>query len=183
MRRRVQGSGFRVQESGSRGPGFGINAQDRTTLLASASAGVVAYSIEISNRQRLLRVNRVDLRRVAYHVLGAEGIAQAAVGIALVDDAAIRSLHWRFLGLDSPTDVLTFPLSEPDEPLSGEIVISVETAVREGPRHQLRPEDELLLYLTHGILHLCGYGDRTARGARTMRRRQNELLRQLGSAT
>ena len=142
----------------------------------------MAVTIEVSNRQRLLRVNAAKLRAVARRVFGAEGVEKASLGIALVDDHHIRHLHRQFLGLDSPTDVLTFPLHEPGEPLSGEIVISVETAMREGPPHQHGPEEEVFLYLVHGILHLCGYEDHTAKGARLMRKRQRELLGQMLAA-
>ena len=139
----------------------------------------MAVTIEVSNRQRLLRVNAAKLRAVARRVFGAEGVEKASLGIALVDDHHIRQLHLQFLGLDSPTDVLTFPLHEQGQPLSGEIVISVESAVREGPLHHHDPEAEVFLYLTHGILHLCGYEDHTAKGARLMRKRQRELLGQV----
>ena len=136
----------------------------------------MAIRIEVSNRQRLLQVHTGKLRAVARQVFRAEGVQRAWLGIALVDDREIRRLHREFLGLDSATDVLTFPLHEQGQPLSGEIVISVETAMREGPPHQNDPEEELCLYLTHGILHLCGYEDQTGKGARLMQKRQQELL-------
>jgi probable rRNA maturation factor len=166
-----QGSGVRGQESGFKGEASGFRVQ--------RPAVRTAHHIEIGNRQRILRVNRAALGRVVRHVLQAEGVATASLEVALVDDATIRDVHRRFLGLDSATDVLTFPLSEPDEPLAGEIIISAETAFREGPRHGLEPQTEIVLYLIHGILHLCGYDDRTARDVRRMHRRQNELLREI----
>ena len=139
-----------------------------------------AISIEVSNRQGLLRVSTAKLRAVAGRVLRAEGVQAASLGIALVNDHEIRLLHRQFLGLDSATDVLTFPLHEAGEALSGEIVISVETAMREGPLHQHGSEGEVFLYLIHGLLHLCGYEDRTAKGARIMGIRQQELHQELG---
>jgi probable rRNA maturation factor len=80
--------------------------------------------------------------------------------------------------LDIPTDVLTFPLHEPNEPLSGQIVLSVETAARVGPAYGLSAEEEVLLYAIHGLLHLCGYDDRSPRDAQRMRQRQVQLLRE-----
>ena len=140
-----------------------------------ADSGRAGITVEIANRQRLLRLSPAKLRAVARRVFRAEGVREASLGIVLVDDAEMRRLHRQFLGLDSPTDVLTFPLHEPDEPVAGEILLSVETALREGPRHRMDAESEVLLYLTHGILHLCGYDDHTAKQARVMRRRQREL--------
>ncbi len=138
-------------------------------------------SIEILNRQRRVSINRTQLKSAIQKVLLAEGVRHANLEIALVNDSAIRRVHNRFLQLDSPTDVLTFPLQEPGEPIAGAIVISAETAAREGPRHGLEPKIEILLYAIHGILHLCGYDDHFASDVRCMRRRQKTLLRQVSA--
>jgi probable rRNA maturation factor len=60
--------------------------------------------------------------------------------------------------------------------LGGEIVISAETARRHAATYRVSPHDELALYLAHGILHLCGYDDRSPREKRLMRRRETEAL-------
>jgi probable rRNA maturation factor len=138
--------------------------------------GDVKFSIDVVNQQNVLRVATSKLRSLARFVLREEGVPAAHIELALVDDATIKRVHRRFLGLDTPTDVLTFPFHEPHEPLAGQIVLSVETAARVGPAHGLTAEDEVLLYAIHGILHLCGYDDRSARAARRMRRRQEQLL-------
>jgi probable rRNA maturation factor len=66
--------------------------------------------------------------------------------------------------------------------LGGEIVISAETARRSAADYDARPEDELALYLVHGLLHLCGYDDRTPREKRLMRRREAEALQNWNTA-
>ena len=134
-------------------------------------------SVDVVNRQRALRIAASKLKSVARLVLRAEGVRSAHIELALVDDATISAVHQRFFKLDTPTDVLTFPLHEPRERLAGQILLSVETATRVGPVHGLTAEEEVLLYAIHGILHLCGYDDRSARDARRMRRRQELLLR------
>ena len=60
---------------------------------------------------------------------------------------------------------------------SGEIVISAETARRNAVAYRVTPQDELDLYVAHGLLHLCGYDDRSPREKRLMRRRESEALR------
>jgi probable rRNA maturation factor len=140
-----------------------------------ARASRERITVDVANRQRLLRVSPARLRDVARRVFRAEGVREASLGIVLLDDAEMRRLHRQFLGRDTPTDVLTFPLHEPDGPVAAEILLSVEAALREGPRHRRDAETELLLYLTHGILHLCGYDDHAREQARVMRRRQQEL--------
>ena len=134
-------------------------------------------SVDVVIQRRSLRLAASKLNSIVRFVLRAEGVRSAQIELALVDDATIRKLHRRFVKLDTPTDVLTFPLNEPHEPLSGQIVLSVETAARVGPAHGLTTEEEVLLYAIHGILHLCGYDDTTIRAARRMRNRQESLLR------
>lgn len=136
--------------------------------------------IEIANLQTQLVVARSRLESHARYVLENERIRRASVSLALVDDATIHALNRRFLGHDWPTDVLSFPLGEDDAELTGEIVISVERAVAEAGTRGLEPTAEVLLYLTHGLLHLVGYDDRTPRQAARMHRREAELLAQKG---
>lgn len=130
--------------------------------------------------QSRLPLDPAALRQLARQVLDAEGVHQADLSISLVDDAAIAALNAAYLNHLGPTDVITFPLSAPhSEPLAGEIVISVETAVREAACRGLDPTDELRLYLVHGLLHLCGYDDRDPADRRAMDARQRLLLAQV----
>jgi probable rRNA maturation factor len=133
----------------------------------------------LANRQRLSAIDTRSLRAAIRLALGAEGVRQAHVELALVDDQTIRQAHHRFLKLNTPTDVLTFPLHDLGEPLAGVIVVSVETARRVAPQHGNTTDQEVQLYAIHGVLHLCGYDDRTRRDARRMRRRQDVLISQI----
>ena len=73
--------------------------------------------------------------------------------------------------------MITFPLSEPDEPaLAGELVVSAEMAVTTAREMGSEPRRELALYLVHGLLHLCGYDDSNEADAAAMNGRQSELL-------
>ena len=63
--------------------------------------------------------------------------------------------------------------------IEGEIVISAETAAGNAARFGNSPQDELALYLVHGLLHLCGYDDLTPKEKRLMRRREAEALQAL----
>jgi probable rRNA maturation factor len=77
-------------------------------------------------------------------------------------------LHRQFLGVPGPTDVLTFH--------HGEIVISAETARRQARALGNTTEDELRLYILHGLLHLCGFDDKSARARAAMHQVQEQLL-------
>jgi probable rRNA maturation factor len=139
-------------------------------------------TIEFANRQRLCPVDDKEIRAVTRLALQAEGVRQAHIEIALTDDQEIRQINRQFLGLDSATDVLSFPLNERGEALTGVIVISVQTARRAAPEYGKTIRQEVLLYIIHGVLHLCGYDDRTPRAARQMGRRQLQLLNRFTSS-
>jgi probable rRNA maturation factor len=75
----------------------------------------------------------------------------AEVEVSLVDDETIARIHGEFMDDPTPTDVITFH--------HGEILVSLDTARREGPGHGNTPADETLLYIIHGLLHLNGHTD------------------------
>jgi probable rRNA maturation factor len=133
--------------------------------------------VEISDTQGHLHVDRAILASLAQRVLAMEHRQRADISIALVDDATIHALNRVHLGHDWPTDVLSFTLSEPGEAvLAGELVISAERAAATATERGLDPHAELALYLVHGLLHLCGYDDRSDADACRMQARQCEIL-------
>lgn len=138
--------------------------------------------IDVANLQRAVPVDRRQFRRAVRLVLRDAGIVDAIVSLAVVDDATIRQLHGRYLGKDTTTDVLSFVLEKDAGMLEGEIIVGAETACRQAPRFGWTAENELLLYVIHGALHLVGYDDRTPRKRALMHRRQSEYLARLGIA-
>jgi probable rRNA maturation factor len=121
------------------------------------------------------------LPEVVEWVLRAEGVERAVISIALVDDATIRRINRRHLGHDWPTDVLSFPLSQPGEAeLAGELVISTERVRAKAEEFALDPWTELILYVIHGLLHLRGYDDHRESDAARMKQREVALLSALG---
>ena len=137
-------------------------------------------TIAIANQQTLLRVDRARIRRAVRAVAAGEIAARATISVAVVDDAAIGRLNERFLHHRGATDVLSFVLTDEDGALEGEVVVSAETACRAAPRYGWSAEDELLLYVIHGALHLAGYGDETPAARKVMRSREETYLKRLG---
>jgi probable rRNA maturation factor len=135
------------------------------------------------DRQRSLRLDGRRLAREAEEVLRQVGFP-GDLSLVLVDDGEMGRLHGRFSGDPAPTDVLAFALDGPAVPGTdfpvAEVVVSVETAVREARARGLRPRTEVLLYAVHGVLHLCGEDDHDPVRARRMDRRTLRLLRILG---
>ncbi len=98
----------------------------------------------------------------------------------LVGDAEIAELNAQHMRHDGPTDVLTFPMGEPDFERKayflGEIVASHETAAREAAARGLDPREELARYCVHGFLHLLGYADGTPARRQAMEAVQERAL-------
>lgn len=137
--------------------------------------------VEISDTQDRLRVDTAALAGLAREVLAMEGVGRASISIALVDDPTIHALNRRHLDHDWPTDIITFRLSDEDDPeLAAELVISAEMARDTARKAGTDPRDELALYVVHGLLHLCGYDDLDPVAAGAMRRRESEVLAALG---
>ena len=110
------------------------------------------HSLLSSTHSSAISLLEVLASRSEFAELGDEPLQ---LSILLVDDDAIRPMNEQWRGVDSATDVLSFPMQE--GPLLGDVVISIETAKR-----RLRPgdwgiEDELLFLLIHGVLHLVGH--------------------------
>jgi probable rRNA maturation factor len=104
------------------------------------------------------------------------------MSLALVGDRRMSDLHGQFMGIHGPTDVLSFPIDENarGEVTSGEVVVCVSEAKRQAKARKISPRVELLLYAVHGMLHLLGYDDRTARDFHAMHRTEDEILTRLG---
>jgi probable rRNA maturation factor len=127
---------------------------------------------------------RALLARVARHAASAEGLRSGRLSVAVVGARRMTRLHRQFLGVDKPTDVLSFDLGTNQRrgQIDGEIVLCADVARRQARRMHVDWRAELALYLVHGILHLAGYDDRTLRDARRMHAREAALLRELGIA-
>ena len=133
--------------------------------------------VEISNTQGHLRVDLAKLDQLVRIVLAQEDRPRGSISIALVDDVTIHAINRTHLGHDWPTDVISFPLNDPDDPvLSGELVVSAEMACSTARELGVEPTEELVLYLVHGLLHLCGFDDHDDASRQRMRQREEELL-------
>lgn len=121
------------------------------------------------------------MRRKGAAILDAWGWTDAALSIVLTDDDEVRALNRRWRGLDRTTDVLSFTM-DGGPPVLGDVVISVEQALRQAPRRRRGLDDELVILLVHGFLHLCGYDHAKPAERRTMRAVERKLRALLGSA-
>lgn len=136
--------------------------------------------VTIANQQSAVPVNADLVRQVVEAALDHGAVSDAEISVAIVDDDAIHRLNRRHLQHDYPTDVLSFTLSEPSEALEAEIIVSGDTALREAARFGWSAEQELLLYVVHGVLHACGHDDHSPRKQAAMREAERAVLQNFG---
>lgn len=118
-------------------------------------------------------------------------LEDAELSVLLTNDQRIQELNREHRGKDKPTDVLAFPLDLEDAPkrgraarsagetppLLGDVVISLETALRQARSRKRELFAEVRFLLAHGILHLIGYDHATAAEKREMDRETRRLVR------
>ena len=100
--------------------------------------------------------------------------------VQFVRDPAMQALHTRWSNDPSTTDVLTFALNQPGQPVDCDVAICVDEAERRSAElgHPVRLE--LLLYALHALLHACGYDDRTPADHAAMHAMEDRILTQVG---
>jgi probable rRNA maturation factor len=155
----------------------------------------VPHTITISYELEMPDLGPHQVEALVRAALGAEGVADgASVSVVFSDDATVHELNREYRGIDRPTDVLSFGLSDiaapvesepaipgfvlpPDTGLElGEIVISQETAARQAAEHGRAPDHELAHLVVHGVLHLLGHDHAVPEEEARMRAREDEVL-------
>ncbi|MBI4831895.1 MAG: rRNA maturation RNase YbeY [Candidatus Lindowbacteria bacterium] len=130
------------------------------------------------------RLELAPIREAIEKTLEGEKRPEAEVSALVVSDTRIRALNRRYREIDSPTDVLSFPMADgefanlhPD--VLGDIVISVDRAESQAKAAGHSLMDELKLLAIHGTLHLLGFEDETAPGRAKMLRLARRYLRRV----
>ena len=107
---------------------------------------------------------------------------EGEVSILFTNDTQIAQLNEHYRGIDRPTNVLAFPMSEPGSPedssgMLGDIVISLDRAVQESEDLEETLEETVYRLLIHGLLHLLGFDhERSSEEELRMSKEQTRLL-------
>src|SRR5437868_9039003 len=129
--------------------------------------------ITIATPHDVVEIDRGRMREVARAVLEGEAVKDYEISLAFVDNPTIHRLNKQYLDHDEPTDVLSFPYSASNaKKLEGELVIGVEVAKEAAAERGHDVQAELTLYVIHGLLHLCGYDDKSPVAEKEMRERE-----------
>lgn len=150
--------------------------------------------VMIRNNQKKLKLPvglRLLVRKCCQAVLVTENFEHdAEVSVSFVDDKEIRQLNKLYRNKDKSTDVLSFPLgengvydvnNETSAYLLGDVVISIETAIKQSQMYNHSLEREVGFLTVHSMLHLLGYDHETSPlDAAQMREKEEQVLEYLG---
>ena len=145
------------------------------------------HRILISREKRGLGLPNaaILIQKAARAALDAEGAdTPCEISVLLTDDDGIHALNREFRNVDAPTDVLSFPLNEPDPEtgatLLGDMALNIPRCIAQGTEYGHGPEREIQYLTVHSVLHLLGY-DHMDEGPdkRRMRDREEEIMRKI----
>lgn len=148
-------------------------------------------SVDINNESGE-ELDELELQSLAKFVLAALHVhVETDLGIILIEQPAMERLHLQWMGEPGATDVLSFPMDElrpgkSDSPtpagLLGDVVICPEVALAQANAAGHTLQEETLMLLTHGMLHLLGFDHATPLEEDEMFGLQRELLQQFDRA-
>lgn len=113
-------------------------------------------------------------------------VDDAELTIVITDDEQVKQLNQQFRDVDAPTDILSFPASQPefDLPMEslylGDLIVAYPYASKQAEREGHTLQDSLDLLIVHGTLHLLGYDHDTPENRAIMWKKQAHCLEKLG---
>jgi probable rRNA maturation factor len=105
---------------------------------------------------------------------------QSEVAVRVVDDVDMAELHVKHSGVCGTTDVLTFDHGSTEDSVHADIAVCIDVAQREAATRAHALENELLLYIVHGILHCCGFDDHDEETNQQMHAEEDKILSAIG---
>jgi len=112
-------------------------------------------------------------------VIASEGFKLDEINYVFCDDEYLHKLNVEFLNHDTLTDIISFDYSV-GKIIQGDIFISIERVVDNANKFGVTVNNELHRVIVHGVLHYCGYKDKTVGDAKIMRQKENHYLAALG---
>ena len=134
----------------------------------------VIYNVEDIDFQL---VNQDSLSVWIEKTIETEGATLGAVSYIFCSDDYLHQMNVEYLNHDTLTDVITFPYN--DNPIEGDIFISIDRVKDNAQDLAVAFDDELHRVMIHGVLHLCGYSDKTDEQKAEMRQKEDEYLKKL----
>ena len=105
------------------------------------------------------------------------------VSVLVVDEETMSTLHSKHSGIDETTDVLTFDHGSDEHAVRADIAVCGDVALLESEKHNTTIQNELLLYILHGILHCCGFDDCDDESHQKIHAEEDRVLKAIGVGT
>lgn len=134
----------------------------------------MSISVTVTNASGARYRGQQAMIQSVENALKAHKVKHARIDVILLTDRRIRTLNKQYLQHDYATDVITFPLE--DQPLYGEIYVSLETARRQANDYGVTVVNELARLAVHGALHLLGYDDASTEDRQAMHELENKYI-------
>lgn len=134
----------------------------------------MARTVSVTNASGARYRGRAGMIASVDACLKSHKVKHAKIDIILLSDRRIRTLNKQYLQHDYATDVITFPLDE--QPLYGEIYVSLETARRQANEYGVTVVNELCRLAVHGALHMLGYDDATLEDRAAMHKLESKFI-------
>jgi len=134
--------------------------------------------IQFNYETDFLLSNEEQLADWISHVIVSEGYKEDEVNYIFCDDDYLLKLNVEFLDHDTLTDIISFDYSI-GKIIQGDIFISIERVQENATDFNVSFFDELHRVIVHGVLHYCGYKDKTEEEEQLMRDKENHYLKQL----
>ncbi len=118
-----------------------------------------------------------ELKEVIHAIASSESRKIYSVNMIFCNDVFIREYNKEYLGHDYETDIITFHDVNEKGETEGELLMSADTISENSKRYKTGFDTELRRVVIHGILHLCGYKDKTEKQKKLIRRKENRYLK------
>jgi len=121
------------------------------------------------------KVDEENLKPWISKVIVSENMNEGEINFIICDDAYLLKINQDFLNHDTYTDIVSFD-NRMGNQLNGDIFVSVERVNDNAKIFSVSAEEELRRVLIHGVLHFCGYKDKTEKEEALMRQKEDEKL-------
>ncbi|MEM9363400.1 MAG: rRNA maturation RNase YbeY [Bacteroidota bacterium] len=120
--------------------------------------------------------SKEDLSDWITRIVSSEGFELGQLDFVFCGDEKLLSINQEYLGHDTYTDIITFDYTE-EALLSGDIFISIDRVKENSEEFKVSFFNELLRVMSHGVLHLAGYGDKKEEEKQLMRKKEDEKIK------
>lgn len=134
-------------------------------------------AIQFQNQNITFKIqNKTDLKHWIKKIIEIEKKKLGQLNFVFTSDDELLKINLEYLKHNTYTDIITFDYCE-NSTINGDILISIERVIDNAKKFGIDFEIELKRVLIHGVLHLCGYNDKTKKDSELMRKKENEALK------